>query len=171
MAENENSNQEAQAAAESESRNASTFDIRKIYLADASLESPHAPGIFLAGNTQPEISIDVSIKSDRLEQEEYYDVSLGITVTATVEEQTAFLCEVHQAGVFHIVGLADEDLPLALQIACPNVLLPFAREAISDLVGKAGFPQLLLTPINFEALYQQKNAQAQKPAAADEQTH
>ena len=71
-----------------------------------------------------------------------------------------------QAGVFQIAGLAPEELPLALEIACPNILLPFAREAISDLVGKAGFPQLLISPINFETLFQQKQAQIQ--AAAEE---
>ena len=80
-------------------------------------------------------------------------------------ERTAFLVEVLQAGVFQIIGLSDEDLPIALEIACPNVLLPFAREAICDLVGKAGFPQLLLSPINFEALFQQKQAQLQAAAA------
>jgi len=79
-----------------------------------------------------------------------------MTITSTIGDETAFLVEVQQAGVFHIVGLPDGDLPLALEIACPNILLPFAREAVSDLVGKAGFPQLLLSPINFEGLYQQK---------------
>ncbi len=142
------------------------FDIRKIYLKDSSLESPHAPGIFLEDPTQPDVSIEATIKTSSLEQDNFYEVVLGLTVTSKMGEKTAFLVEVLQAGVFQISGLAESDLPLALEIACPNVLLPFAREAISDLVGKAGFPQLLLSPINFEALFQQK--QAQIKAATEE---
>jgi len=133
-----------------------TFDIRKIYLKDASVESPNVPDIFLSEIGSPEISIDATIRANTLEQDDYYEVVLGMTVTSKAADKTAFLVEIQQAGVFHIVGIPEEDLPLALEIACPNVLLPFAREAISDLVGKAGFPQLLLSPINFEGLYQQK---------------
>ncbi len=144
---------------------ANAFDIRKIYIKDSSLESPHAPGIFLEDPSKPEVSIEASIKTQKLEQADFYEVVLGLTVTSKMGEKTAFLVEVLQAGVFQIIGLSDEDLPIALEIACPNVLLPFAREAICDLVGKAGFPQLLLSPINFEALFQQKQAQLQAAAA------
>lgn len=151
-----------------------TFDIRKIYLKDASVESPHAPDIFLSEHGSPDIGVDASIRAVTLEQEDYYEVVLGMTVTSKNEDKTAFLVEVQQAGVFHIVGVPKEDLPLALEIACPNVLLPFAREAIADLVGKAGFPQLLLSPINFEGLYQQKRqklaeAQQEKDTKDDEE--
>lgn len=132
------------------------FDIRKIYLKDASLECPNSPAVFLKDPAQPEVGIEASIRATGLEQEGFYEVVLGITVTSKIAEQTAFLAEVQQAGIFQIIGLAQEDLPLALEIACPNVLLPFAREAVSDMVSKAGFPQLLLSPINFESLYQQK---------------
>jgi preprotein translocase subunit SecB len=156
MAENEiPAEQESPAAAE-QAKEGTTFDIRKIYLKDASVECPNSPDIFLSNTNQPEVQIDASIKAAQLDQDDYFEVSLGITVTSTIGDSTAFLVEVHQAGVFHIVGIPIEDMPLALEIACPNVLLPFAREAISDLVAKAGFPQLLLSPINFEALYQQK---------------
>ena len=161
MTDSENNQATAAPGAATEQPAAANFEIRKIYLKDASCESPNSPAIFLSGNNQPDVTIDASIKVSKLDQDDYYDVVLGITVTSKVEEQTAFLVEVHQAGVFHIAGVSDEDMPLALQIACPNVLLPFAREAISDLVTKAGFPQLLLSPINFEALYQQKLAQEQ----------
>ena len=164
MADEENPiNSEAEGAVGSSGiGDSSNFEIRKIYLKDASLESPHAPGIFLTAAQQPEVTIDASIKANPLEQEEYFDVTLGITVTATIEEQTAFLVEVHQSGVFLINGIPEEDMPLALEIACPNILLPFAREAIADLVAKAGFPQLLLSPINFEGLYQQKQLAKQQ---------
>lgn len=131
------------------------FDIRKIYLKDASLESPQAPEIFLQMDASPEIDIDVNIKQRELPEATYYEVILTVSAHAKFKEKTAFLCEVQQAGVFVISGLPEDELPLALGIACPNVLLPFAREAISDLVTKSGFPQLLLSPINFEALYHQ----------------
>lgn len=147
---------------------ANAFDIRKIYLKDASLECPNSPGVFLKDPSKPEVAIEASIRAAGLEQENFYEVILGMTVTSKIGDETAFLVEVHQAGIFQIVGLAKEDLPLALEIACPNVLLPFAREAVSDLVGKAGFPQLLLSPINFEALYNAKLQQQQK--ANDEST-
>ncbi len=175
MAENENSPKEDSsnvnaAAPEQETKPTPTFDIRKIYLKDTSLESPNAPGIFLTSNNPPDVSIDASIKAAKLDQDDYYDVSLGITVTSKIEDKTAFLVEVHQAGVFQISGIPEDDIPLALEIACPNVLLPFAREAIADLVSKAGFPQLLISPINFEGLHlQKKQAQAEKEAS--EQTH
>lgn len=153
---------------QADQKQANVFDIRKIYLKDVSVEAPNAPEVFLDAEQKPEISIDVAIKPRKLEHEDYYEVVLGITVVAKAGDKTSFLVEVQQGGVFHIAGLPEADLPLALEIACPNVLLPFAREAVSDLVGKAGFPQLLLSPINFEALYLQKH-QAKK--AEDEGTH
>jgi len=119
-----------------EQKKANIFDIRKIYVKDASLECPNSPDIFLEELVQPDVSIDATILTKRLKQEGYYEVVLGMTVTSKMAEKTAFLTEVQQAGVFHIEGIPNEDLPLALEIACPNVLLPFAREAISDLVGK-----------------------------------
>jgi len=156
-----------------EQNQATTFDIRKIYLKDASVESPNAPNIFLNDIGKPEISIDAIIKTNSLEQDDYYEIILGITVTSKIKEQTVFLVEVQQAGVFNIAGIPNEDMPLALEVACPNVLLPFAREAISDVVTKAGFPQLLLTPINFESLYYQKQQSklADTDANADTTTH
>ena len=158
-----------------EKKQASTFDIRKIYIKDASLECPNSPEIFLKDLAKPEISIDASIGTKKLEQDGYYEVVLAMTVTSKMAQETAFLVEIQQAGVFHIDGIPEKDLPLALEIACPTVLLPFAREAISDLVGKAGFPQLLLSPINFEGLFQQKlKAEAKALAekkATEENTH
>ncbi|MGH1428548.1 MAG: protein-export chaperone SecB [Arenicella sp.] len=136
------------------------FEIRKLYLKDASLESPQSPEVFISMDTSPEIGIDLNLEQRELSEKSYYEVVLKISAEAKHEDNTVFLCEVHQAGVFVIAGIPEEELDLALNIACPNVLLPFAREAISDLVTKAGFPQLLLSPINFEALFQQKNKTA-----------
>lgn len=142
------------------------FDIRKIYLKDCSLESPNSPNVFLDDPKQPEVGIDANIKAKPLEQEDYHEVILGITVTAKMGDNVGFLVEIQQAGVFHISGVPEKDMRIALEVACPNVLLPFAREAISDLVGKAGFPQLLLSPINFEALYYQKQQKLAEQAKA-----
>lgn len=154
-----------------EKKVATTFDIRKMYLKDVSFESPNVPSIFLSDVGKPEIGIDVTIKTTSLEQENYYEVVLGVTVTSKIADKTAFLVEVQQAGVFHIVGIPDADMPLALEVACPNVLLPFAREAISDLVGKAGFPQLLLSPINFESLYYSKIQETNKAQQEKEKSN
>jgi len=140
------------------------FEIRKVYLKDASLESPQAPEIFLTMNGAPEIDIELGIEQRKLEEDTYFEVVLKVTANAKFEDKTAFLCEVQQAGVFVIAGIPDEELDLALNIACPNVLLPFAREAISDLVTKGGFPQLLLSPVNFEALFQQQAQKKQEEA-------
>jgi preprotein translocase subunit SecB len=147
-----------------------TFDIRKVYVKDISVESPNSPGVFLKDPGVPEVNVDASIDATKLEQDNFYEVVLGMTITSKMGEETAFLVEVQQAGVFHIVGLPGADLPLALEIACPNILLPFAREAVSDLVGKAGFPQLLLSPINFEGIYQQKRKLKADAEAAEAET-
>ena len=126
-----------------------------MYLKDVSFESPAVPSIFQSQSTNPKIDIQLKLENTAL-QESLYEVALQITVTAKSEEDTIFLAEVQQAGIFAITGVSDADLPLALEIAAPNALLPFAREAISDLVTKGGFPQFLLAPINFEALHRQK---------------
>ena len=89
------------------------------------------------------------------DEQNYHEVILTITVTAKSGVRQIFLAEVQQAGLFEVTG-ADDEIPMVLEIACPNILLPFVREAIDDLVGKGGFPQLLINPINFEALYHQK---------------
>jgi preprotein translocase subunit SecB len=140
------------------SNNTSSFDLRKVYLKDVSFESPAAPSVFQAQSGNPKIDIELKLGNKKLEQESLYEVEMQITVTAKAEEEVIFLAEVRQAGIFAIAGLSDADLPLALEIAAPNALLPFAREAISDLVSKGGFPQFLLSPINFEALHRQKVA-------------
>jgi len=145
------------------------FEIRKIYTKDVSFESPKAPGVFLENSKNPKIDMQVTIAHIALDTkkgaENYYEVVLKLSATAKTEDATLFLIEIEQAGVFQITGIADENLVLALEVASPNVLLPFAREAISDLVTKGGFPQFLIAPINFESLYQQKK---QAQAMADD---
>jgi len=131
-----------------------SFNLKKVYVKDISFESPQSPQIFL-NEQAPEVDVQMNITHSKLEDSDLYEVVLTITVTAKGGESNFFLCEVQQGGLFEVTGAYD-DLPMVLEIACPNILLPFVREAIADLVGKGGFPQLLINPINFEALFHQK---------------
>jgi len=135
-------------------QNEISFNLKKVYVKDISFESPLSPQIFL-NEQAPEVDVQMNITHSMLEDNNLYEVVLTITVTAKGDESNFFLCEVQQGGLFEVTG-AEEELPMVLEIACPNILLPFIREAISDLIGKGGFPQLLINPINFEALFQQK---------------
>jgi len=135
-------------------QNEISFNLKKVYVKDVSFESPLSPQIFLNEQT-PEVDVQMNITHSKLDDSELYEVVLTITVTAKGDDSNYFLCEVQQGGLFEVTG-ANEDLAMVLEIACPNILLPFIREAISDLVGKGGFPQLLINPINFEALFHQK---------------
>jgi len=138
------------------------FSIEKIYVKDLSLEIPHAPGIFLE-RSQPEIEVQLHSEGGQLD-EDVYQVTLTVTVTAKAGDKTVFLAEAGQAGIFQIRNVPAGDIEAILGIACPNILFPYARETISDTVNRAGFPPVLLAPVNFEALYQQR-LQAQQPAA------
>ncbi|MEA1888380.1 MAG: protein-export chaperone SecB [Pseudomonadota bacterium] len=131
-----------------------SFNLKKVYVKDISFESPRSPQVFL-NEQAPELDVQMNISHSKLDTDDLYEVVLTITVTAKGVENNFFLCEVQQGGLFEVTG-ADQELPMVLEIACPNILLPFIREAISDLVGKGGFPQLLINPINFEALFHQK---------------
>ena len=134
------------------------FSIEKLYLKDLSLEVPHAPRIFLE-NGEPEVDMRVATESQKLE-DEFYEVSVTVTVTAKLsDERVMFLNEVTQSGIFRLAGIPDEDVQLLLAVACPNILFPYARETISSTITRAGFPPVLLAPINFEALYQQQQQQ------------
>jgi preprotein translocase subunit SecB len=141
-----------------------SFD--KIYVKDASFEAPGAPQVFLEQGAS-DVQIQLGIHHAAIDRAQgYYEVVLSVTVTAKTGAKAAFLAEVQQAGVFRILGVDDELLEKTLEITAPAVLLPFAREAVSDLIGKGGFPPLLITPVNFDLLYEQKKAaQAAAPAA------
>ena len=134
------------------------FSIQKIYTQDISFESPNAPGIFTS-EFQPQLGVDLNVESKQLE-EGIYHVVVRVTATTKVEEQTAFLCEVEQAGIFTLAGFSDAEMGYMLGVQCPNVLFPYAREAVSDLVTRGGFPQLLLEPVNFERIYTEHVQQA-----------
>ncbi len=142
------------------------FAIQKIYLKDVSFESPNSPQAFTNGEWQPEINVQLN-SSHHAIADDVYEVLLQVTVTATHNEKTAFLAEVKQAGIFTMSGFPQDNLAGMLGAYCPETLFPYAREAVSDLISKGGFPQLLLAPVNFNALYsqqvQQKQAQEQEP--------
>jgi len=129
------------------------FSIEKIYLKDVSFESPGSPAIFTE-DWAPEINMDLNSQGQPI-SENVYEVELRITVTAKNKDKTAFLVEIKQCGIFSISGMEEANLNGMLGSFCPNILFPYAREAISDLVTKGGFPQLLLSPVNFDAIYAQ----------------
>lgn len=129
------------------------FSIEKIYLKDVSFESPVAPAIFTE-EWSPEINMNLNSTGKPVE-DNIFEVELSITVTAKNKDKTAFLVEIKQCGIFSISGMDEANLNGMLGSFCPNILFPYAREAISDLVSKGGFPQLLLAPVNFDALYAQ----------------
>lgn len=139
------------------------FGIEKLYIKDASVEVPNAPQIFTE-RTAPQVSIELANAAQKIE-EGIFDVSIKVTVTSKIGDKTAFLVEVTQAGVFVIRNMPEENLEPVLAVACPNILFPYAREAISDMVTRAGFTPVLLNPINFEALYLQQKQQAENAAA------
>lgn len=127
------------------------FEIQRIYVKDASLESPNTPHTFVE-EWKPEVTLNLETKSNRL-QDNMHEVVLSITATVHSNKKTAFLIEVQQAGVFAISGFPDDQLHQMLGSFCPNILFPYAREVVSDLVVRGGFPQLILAPVNFDALY------------------
>ena len=140
------------------------FSIEKIYVKDASLEIPNAPQIF-TDRTQPQVGIELSNRAQVLD-EGLFEVAIKVTVTSKIEDKTVFLVEVEQAGIFQIRNVPEDNLDMIIGITCPNILFPYARETVSDLIVRAGFLPVLLNPINFEALYaQQKQQQAEAGVA------
>ncbi|MGB0664932.1 MAG: protein-export chaperone SecB [Pontibacterium sp.] len=140
------------------------FAVQRIYLRDASLESPNAPQIFTKG-WQPEVSLDMNTQSKNL-GDNVYEVVLTLTVTVKNAGDVAFLVELQQAGIFSIAGLGEMEMAHTIGAFCPNILFPYAREAVDSLATKASFPPIMLAPVNFDALYAQKMAEAQAAAQA-----
>lgn len=142
------------------------FSLQRIYVKDLSFETPHAPHTFMA-NWQPDVSIELSTQASRLEDGKNYEVVLSLTVTAKNDNATAFLVEVKQAGIFLIEGVPDAQLAGLLGAYCPNVLFPYARETISDVVARGSFPQLLLAPVNFDAAFAEAQRKRQASGNAE----
>ncbi|MDX9875410.1 MAG: protein-export chaperone SecB [Spongiibacteraceae bacterium] len=148
----------------SEQKNAQQFALQRIYIKDLSFESPLGAKVFTK-QWKPQIKVDLNTRSDRV-NDENFEVVLTITITAKLEEETAFLVEVQQGGVFFVQGVEGEALRRLLSVVCPTILFPYARETIDSLVTRGSFPALMLQPVNFEALYLQALKQSEEQAQA-----
>ncbi|MEQ1667211.1 MAG: protein-export chaperone SecB [Sulfuriferula sp.] len=140
------------------------FAIEKLYVKDASLEVPNAPNIFLEREA-PEIDVQLATQSSPI-ADDVYETSLTATVTAKVGDKIMFLVEVKQAGIFRIAQIPADQLAPVLGIGCPNIVFPYLRETVSDLVSRAGFPPVILNPVNFEALYMQQKQELEQANGA-----
>lgn len=129
------------------------FEIQRLYIKDVSFEAPNTPHTFVE-EWKPEVELNLETRSNRI-QEETHEVTLKVTASVKTAQKPAFLVQVDFAGVFVISGLPDDQLRQMLGSFCPSILFPYAREVISDLVVRGGFPQLILAPVNFDALYAQ----------------
>jgi preprotein translocase subunit SecB len=146
---------------EAQQNNQPVFSIEKVYVKDLSLEIPNAPQIFLEREA-PQVDIQLHHNSSAIE-DGVYQTMLTVTVTAKIGEKTLFLVEATQAGIFVARNIPTGELDAVLGIACPNILFPYIREVISDTVVRAGFPPVILSPVNFEAIYQTQR-ESQQPA-------
>jgi preprotein translocase subunit SecB len=133
--------------------------VAKIYVKDFSFESPQAPGVFKADKWSPQTNLNLR-SSHTAVGDGVHEVVLTITVEAKEGDATVFLVEVQQAGLFELSGYDDTELSAITGSYCPNILFPYAREAISSTIQRGGFPEFILQPINFDALYMQSQKQA-----------
>jgi len=145
------------------------FLIQKIYVKDISFETPNSPMIFTEA-WKPDVNMQMG-NTAKVLSEGVHEVTLSLTVTVKLGEKTAYLAEAQQAGIFNISGYDKKALSAMLGSYCPNILFPFAREALCDLVTRGGFPQLLLSPVNFDALYMEYLQQSAKQAEDSESKH
>lgn len=148
---------------------APTFEVQRIYLKDLSFESPGSPAVFTK-EFKPEAGVELHTGHRKL-AEDVYEVEINLTLTVKTGEDVAYLAEVKEAGIFTLKGYDQEQLGPLLGAYCPNMLYPFVREVISDVVVKGGFPQQLLAPINFDALYAQHMQEQADGDSADSVTH
>ena len=139
------------------------FALQRIYVKDLSFEAPHAPQVFTE-SWQPHLNVGLNTQVTALGSD-HVEVVLIVTVTAKTGDKTAYHVEVQQAGIFVARDIPEKDKGPLLGVVCPNILFPFAREAVSDLVSRGSFPQMLLAPVNFEALYMQRMAQLREQAS------
>jgi preprotein translocase subunit SecB len=139
------------------------FAVQKLYVKDVSFETPNSPSIFTS-KWEPKVEFNLASNAQTL-QEDLYEVGLTVTVTVKVDEKTAYLVEVCQAGIFTLSGFSEQEIGPMIGSFCPNILFPFAREVVSDLVTKGGFPPMLLAPVNFDALYMQHVQQMEQQAS------
>lgn len=149
-------------AVPAEANNGPAFTVEKIYVKDVSFESPNSPTIFNE-NVQPDLQLNLNQKVQRL-SDEAFEVVLGVTLTCKAGDKTAYVAEVEQAGVFGLIGLEPQAIDVLLGTHCPNILFPYVRSMVSDLIQAGGFPPFYLQPINFEGLYAETLRQRQQQA-------
>ena len=146
------------------------LSITKIYLKDSSFESPQSPAIFRQGEWKPQTNLNLRSAHHAVDGD-HHEIVLTITIEAKENDKTCFLIELQQAGLFEISGYEGAELEAIVGSFCPNILFPYARESIASLVQKGGFPEFVLQPINFDALYMQSKQQQMAAAAGDAETH
>jgi preprotein translocase subunit SecB len=146
------------------------FTVEKIYVKDVSFEAPNTPQVFNEAG-QPQLNMNLNQKVGRLDGD-FFEVVLGVTLTCVLAEKTVYLAEVEQAGIFGLSGFDDRTLDMMLGTYCPNVLFPYVRQSISELITNGGFPPFYMQPINFEALYaeglRRRSEQPQGPVSLTE---
>lgn len=140
------------------------FQIQRVYLKDVSLEQPNSPAIF-SEQDSPDVDVQLQVQAAPV-AEGFFEVVVTATVTAKIKDRTLFLVEGHQAGLFEIRHIPDEQINPIIGIACPNIVYPYLRANIADLITRAGFPPVNLAEMNFEAMYQAQMAQAMQEAQA-----
>ncbi|GAB6048045.1 protein-export chaperone SecB [Methyloparacoccus murrellii] len=145
------------------------FSIQKIYVKDISFETPNSPQVFTQ-TWEPQVEFNLASSAQQI-QDGVYEVGLTITLTVKLEQKTAYLVEITQAGIFNASGFQNEEMGHLLGSYCPNLLFPYAREVVSDLVAKGGFPPMLLAPVNFDALYAQHLQQMQQGGGQSVTSH
>jgi preprotein translocase subunit SecB len=153
--------------AEQEQAAQNQLAISKIYIKDFSFESPQSPDIFKSGDWKPETNLNLRSSHTAIEGNAH-EVVLTITVEAKQEDKTLFLVELQQAGIFEIAGYQGDEMSAIVGSFCPNILFPYARESIASIIQKGGFPEFVLQPINFDALYLQAKQQQQQQAGSVE---
>jgi preprotein translocase subunit SecB len=139
----------------------SNFVIQKIYTKDISFESPSSPEAFKL-NWNPQANVELNMNNKKLD-DDIYEIDLIVTVTTKNQNENTFVIEVNQSGIFTISNIPEDQMGHMLGSFCPSILFPYAKETINGLVNKGGYPQINLTPINFDALYMQNLAQHQTP--------
>lgn len=153
----------------SEQNNQTVFSIEKLYVKDLSLEVPGAPQIFREREA-PQVDVSMN-NSGKGVGDDYYEVVINITVTAKLKEKTVFLVEVAYGGVFQIRNVPEQEIEMVLGVTCPNILFPYLREVVSETVSRAGFPPVILAPMNFEAIYRARKQQPDAQPQAGAKTH
>ena len=146
------------------------LSIGKIYLKDFSFESPQTPGVFRKSDWKPQMDLNLRSAHTAIDEDQH-EIVLTVTIEAKADDKTLFLVELHQAGLFEIAGYEGDELGAIIGSFCPNILFPYARETIASLIQKGGFPEFILQPINFDALYFQAKQQQAAAQAEKEEKH